>query len=191
MKLLYNAVSYQASHICFFLMSLFPTQSYAAEQPSIYINDIPLYSSLAQCAQDPVSAIIRAQASGCVNYDQYSSFSCFCIESSTQFASIISTAVQANCPTPQPKVSEPSLTNAFLRRLVIITSVNVGIGISPTPTAQVSSALEVFRSYCAKSTMIGSCKYSHPWDYKLSTPYHENNDCCSVQFIITNRYHYA
>jgi hypothetical protein len=53
---------------------------------SIYIDRVPAYSSLEQCAQSRVSAIVRAQASGCGDDMALTSFSCFCIDSSRYVA---------------------------------------------------------------------------------------------------------
>ncbi|PSN74965.1 hypothetical protein BS50DRAFT_581715 [Corynespora cassiicola Philippines] len=102
-----------------------------AKKTSIYIDQIPLYSSLEPCAQDRMSAIIRAQASGCGDERQLTSFSCFCIDNSSLMSSIISTAVEASCAA----TATQSVT-------------------ATTPMPQVSSALELFHSYCARSTEL-------------------------------------
>ena len=52
----------------------------AAGKTSIYIDQIPGYSALAPCAENRVSAIVRAQASGCVDVQALTSFSCFCLD---------------------------------------------------------------------------------------------------------------
>jgi hypothetical protein len=54
----------------------------AAPQTSIFIDQIPLYDALPACAEERVSAIIRAQSSGCGDNMQLTSFSCFCVDSS-------------------------------------------------------------------------------------------------------------
>jgi hypothetical protein len=57
--------------------------SVAAIKTSIYINEIPGYSQLPSCAEDRLSAIVRAQSSGCGDDQQLTSFSCFCIDQSS------------------------------------------------------------------------------------------------------------
>jgi len=65
-----------------FLPAVFAT-AIAAIKTSIYIDQVPGYSALAPCAEDRVSAIVRAQASGCGDNMQLTSFSCFCIDQSS------------------------------------------------------------------------------------------------------------
>ena len=55
----------------------------AAGKTSIYIDQIPGYSALAPCAENRVSAIVRAQASGCGDDQALTSFSCFCLDQSS------------------------------------------------------------------------------------------------------------
>jgi hypothetical protein len=69
-----SAVVLLASAVC---------SSVAAMKTSIYIDEIPGYSKLAPCAEERISAIVRAQASGCGDDMQLTSFSCFCIDHST------------------------------------------------------------------------------------------------------------
>lgn len=57
--------------------------SVSARKTSIYIDQIPLYSKLPECAEKPLSAIVRAQSSGCGDSQQLTSFSCFCLDQST------------------------------------------------------------------------------------------------------------
>ncbi|KAF2646659.1 hypothetical protein P280DRAFT_512821 [Massarina eburnea CBS 473.64] len=114
----------------------------AAGKTHIYIDQIPIYPSLRPCAQDRVSAIIRAQASGCGDDTQLTSFACFCINSSTEYASIISTAVADACAKATATTTSTTLTQAT-------SSAATG----PTQT-DVKSALDVFNSYCAKSTEL-------------------------------------
>ena len=113
--------------------------TYAAIQTSIYIDQIPAYSSLAPCAENRVSAIVRAQASGCGDKQQLTSFSCFCIEQSSHISSIISTAVQDYCAA---------------KATTLTASVTA-------PLPEVTSAIKVFNSYCARSTELVWCK-NHP-----------------------------
>ncbi|KAJ4986362.1 hypothetical protein SVAN01_08179 [Stagonosporopsis vannaccii] len=104
----------------------------AAIKTSIYIDQVPGYSALAPCAEDRVSAIVRAQASGCGDNQQLTSFSCFCIDQSSLISSVISTAVQERCSAQASNV------------LATLTS----------PLPEVTAALAVFNSYCARSTEL-------------------------------------
>jgi hypothetical protein len=135
-------------------ISLFP-HAHAAGETSIWINEIPLYTSLAPCALDRVSAIIRAQASGCNDDSAHTSFACFCIESSSAFSSIISTAVAQQC-SRQEAMATPSSASVIRRRGAVVRQAVAA------PTGDVSSALEVWESYCAKSTMLDLCSSPSP-----------------------------
>lgn len=117
------------------LFSALLTTTQAAIKTSIWIDQVPGYSALAPCAENRVSAIVRAQASGCGDNLQLTSFSCFCIDRSSQMSSIISTAVQDYCAT-QATTLTASLTTAL---------------------PEVTSAIEVFNSYCAQSTELVWC----------------------------------
>lgn len=112
------------------------TTTHAAMETSIYIDQIAAYSALAPCAENRVSAIVRAQASGCGDDQQLTSFSCFCIEQSSHISSIISTAVQDYCA-----AKATTLTAS-----------------ATAPLPEVTSAIEVFNSYCARSTELVWCK---------------------------------
>ncbi|CAG8958026.1 hypothetical protein HYFRA_00000370 [Hymenoscyphus fraxineus] len=119
-----------------------------AVKTSIFIDQIPNYSLLPSCAEDRVSAIIRAQASGCGDDQQLTSFSCFCVDMSTYYASVISTAVQSWCAinatatvAPESLTAQATLT---------------------TPLPEVGSALSVFSSYCAKTTELSLYQGSKP-----------------------------
>lgn len=59
------------------------TTTQAALKTSIWIDQIPAYSALAPCAENKVSAVVRAQASGCGDAQQLTSFSCFCVDQSS------------------------------------------------------------------------------------------------------------
>lgn len=59
------------------------TTAKASGKTSIYIDQVAGYSALAPCAENRVSAIVRAQASGCGDDQQLTSFSCFCIDQYT------------------------------------------------------------------------------------------------------------
>ncbi|KAF2740778.1 hypothetical protein EJ04DRAFT_165053 [Polyplosphaeria fusca] len=112
----------------------------AVIKTSIYIDQVVLYNALPPCAQDPLSAIVRAQFSGCGDAMQLTSFSCFCLESSSLFNSVISTAVQTSCWMDQRTTATAT----------------------PTTFPQVADALEVFHSYCERSTEL-------PWYADNST----------------------
>lgn len=144
------------------LTCLFSSLGYveAALKTFIYIDQVPIYSKLASCAQDRLSAIVRAQSSGCGDEMQLTSFACFCLDSSSQFASIISTAVVDQCGTAATKT-------ALTARHAIATPIHAlraraSIISTPTPTGTVAgnvrSALEAFDSYCSKSTELTRCK---------------------------------
>ena len=113
----------------------------AAGKTHIYIDQIALYPSLDTCVQDRLSAIIRAQASGCGDDRQLTSFACFCVDSSTEYASIISTAVNDACG----------------RRVATATA--TATAAVEAVESNVQSALEVFGSYCAKSTELTRCMF--------------------------------
>lgn len=112
------------------------TTTQAAIKTSIYIDQIPAYSSLAPCAENRVSAVVRAQASGCGDEQQLTSFSCFCVEQYSHISSVISTAVQDYCG-----AQATTLTAS-----------------ATAPLPEVTSAIEVFNSYCARSTELAWCK---------------------------------
>ncbi|PVI04360.1 hypothetical protein DM02DRAFT_692822 [Periconia macrospinosa] len=154
------------------LSAIIPLAS-AAGKTHIYIDEIPLYTSLQQCAQDRVSAIVRAQELGCGDNMQLTSFSCFCIDSSTQYASIISTAVQSACGSrPSRRAAAPAVTTMFAsaptsNRMMFArraSARNAAVsGPLPTQTQQqgqapgqadATSAVDAFRSYCARSTEL-------------------------------------
>ncbi|KAH6644852.1 hypothetical protein C7974DRAFT_28876 [Boeremia exigua] len=107
--------------------------SAAAVKTSIYINEIAGYSALAPCAENRVSAIVRAQASGCGDAQQLTSFSCFCIDQSSHISSVLSTAVQEFCLAQATTTRTASVTAAL---------------------PEVTAAIDVFDSYCARSTEL-------------------------------------
>jgi hypothetical protein len=59
------------------------TTSKAAIKTPIWINQVPGYSALAPCAENRISAIVRAQVSGCGDGQRITSFSCFCYDQSS------------------------------------------------------------------------------------------------------------
>ncbi|KAL5380667.1 hypothetical protein DPSP01_007728 [Paraphaeosphaeria sporulosa] len=129
----------------------------AAVKTHIYIDQIPIYTKLASCAQDRISAIVRAQASGCGDDTQLTSFACFCIDSSSQFATIISTAVEDQCSSA---ATEAAFTAEHAAAKLPAHRVRARATVTPAPTPtgavvrNVNSALEAFNSYCSKSTEL-------------------------------------
>lgn len=73
----------------FLLFSVWVLGVHAAGKTSIYIDQIPLYSKLPECAEGRLSAIVRAQYSGCGDDMSLTSFSCFCIDSSSYVNSVL------------------------------------------------------------------------------------------------------
>ena len=136
----------------------------------IYIDEAPLYTSLPSCAQGRLSAIVRAQVSGCGDAMQLTSFSCFCIDSSSAFVSIISTDIMASCTSASISEIESVRTTTMTvlgsgARRVRPRATAATVTASPTPTGgakqDVASALEVFGSYCARSTELARCMLYH------------------------------
>lgn len=102
----------RASTILPSLLALLTTTE-AAIKTSIWIDQIPAYSALAPCAENRVSAVVRAQASGCGDDQQLTSFACFCVDQSSYAAlhhatpalhHATPTHVETNNPVPQTHV---------------------------------------------------------------------------------------
>jgi hypothetical protein len=125
----------------------------------IYIDQVPIYTKLASCAQERVSVIVRDQSSGCGDDSQLTSFVCFCLDSSTQFASIISTAVKDQC---SRAAVDAALTAILAPVETSVHHVKARVLATPAPTSvvaeDVKSALEVFDRYCSKSTELTKCE---------------------------------
>lgn len=64
---------------------------------SLFINSFPEYSALPACAEHPLSTIVRDMVNGCGDDQKTTSYSCFCTDSSSYFASVISTKVASDC----------------------------------------------------------------------------------------------
>jgi hypothetical protein len=148
--------------VCFFAIASIRSVN-AAGKTNIYIDQIPLYTELAPCAQGRIDAIVRNQASGCGDDQQLTSFACFCLFSSSEFSSIISTAVAQQCglSATQAAVTQTvdgkssQTTTVAARREAPLRRATA------TPTGvvkDVTSALEVWDSYCAKSTELSRCE---------------------------------
>ena len=77
-----------------------------------FIDSIPAYSALPQCAVLPLSKIVRGMVSGCGDGGKTTSYSCFCTASSSRISSIISSNVQSACPTTTQGAADDAL-NVF------------------------------------------------------------------------------
>lgn len=64
---------------------------------NIFINQVPEYSAMPACAEAPVSAIVRDMDYGCGDGKHTTSYSCFCIDSSSHYDEVISSAVTSAC----------------------------------------------------------------------------------------------
>ncbi|KAF2478153.1 uncharacterized protein BDR25DRAFT_308957 [Lindgomyces ingoldianus] len=134
-SLLRNAPHFLHSFMFALIVLLYARPALSTGPTQIYIDQISEYSSLPRCAQDQLSTIVRAQSSGCGDNMALTSFSCFCIQSSVHMASIISSAVQTTCSMSSYSPRPTSLpTNSLM--------------------PEVASALDVFHSYCEKSTEV-------------------------------------
>ncbi|KAI2465617.1 hypothetical protein F4781DRAFT_408689 [Annulohypoxylon bovei var. microspora] len=65
----------------------------------VFIDQIPAYASLPQCAEVPLSFIVRDMDRGCGDDGRTTSYSCFCTASSSKMNGIISTSVASRCST--------------------------------------------------------------------------------------------
>jgi hypothetical protein len=137
----------------------------AAGKTHIYIDQIPLYTELAPCAQGRLEDIVRNQFSGCGDDQQLTSFACFCISSSTEFSSIISTAVVKECSREATQTTQTQrVTGSAARNARAIETggaearrvLRRQAGVVQT---QLASAMEVWESYCAKSTELSGCMF--------------------------------
>jgi hypothetical protein len=147
----------------------------ADRKTRIDIDDSSLYASLRPCAQDRVSAIVHAQVSGCNDNGQSTSFACFCIDSSSEYAAIISTAVETECISDAALATTSESWSGSIGTTTNVIGNVVGrvrprattVTAAPTPTPtpaeavakDVISALEVFGSYCARSTELSRCTF--------------------------------
>ncbi|PVH99672.1 hypothetical protein DM02DRAFT_419741 [Periconia macrospinosa] len=82
------------------------TQLVDASGPTpIFINQVPAYSALSECAEGALSQIVRNMAYGCGDGSVTTSFDCFCVSSSSHFAHQIDTRV-ANACLDEPEVGQ-------------------------------------------------------------------------------------
>ncbi|KAF9740673.1 hypothetical protein PMIN01_00212 [Paraphaeosphaeria minitans] len=61
----------------------------ASEQIRPFINQLPEYSLMADCAEPHVSKIVRDMDNGCGDGSQTTSYNCFCHPSSSYFSTLI------------------------------------------------------------------------------------------------------
>lgn len=81
-------------HLFLALLTLLPSFTLAQ---SIYIDRVPAYTSLACCAQVPLSAIIRGMVDKCGDNNALTSYACFCTSSSSYVSSRISSLAYKAC----------------------------------------------------------------------------------------------
>ncbi|KAF2241099.1 hypothetical protein BU26DRAFT_525307 [Trematosphaeria pertusa] len=81
------------------LLLIFTAFTIAIGPTSIFINQVPEYSLLSQCAETEVSTIVRDMAYGCGDDSRTTSFACFCYDSSAKFSGMIGRHVQTACTT--------------------------------------------------------------------------------------------
>ena len=80
-----------------------------------WINQVSGYDSLPQCAETPVSTIVRDMVYGCGDGGEATSYACFCTESSRRFRDMIATHVAITCSDEQKQAvaSATSLYNEY------------------------------------------------------------------------------
>lgn len=83
-----------------------------AELP-IYIDLVPDYGNLSDCAEPPLHDIVRNMASGCGDGSHLTSYTCFCTDSYSKFLYDISTAVSSQCTSTNPKAQATSVLKVF------------------------------------------------------------------------------
>ncbi|KNG49565.1 hypothetical protein DDE82_004146 [Stemphylium lycopersici] len=80
------------------VLILFANMAATSGPTSIFIDQVEQYALLATCAELELSTIVRNMEYGCGDDSQYTSFTCFCYESSAKFSSIIGEHVSTKCP---------------------------------------------------------------------------------------------
>lgn len=78
-------------------LCLFTRPCQAEGETGIYIDLVSGYKNLSDCAETPLSRIVRNMESGCGDGAKLTSYSCFCTNSYSKFSWDISTAVVTNC----------------------------------------------------------------------------------------------
>jgi len=69
----------------------------ASGPTKLFIDSVPEYDILEQCAENQVSSIIRNMNFGCGDGSQTTSYACFCYQSSAKFSRMVSTRVSSAC----------------------------------------------------------------------------------------------
>jgi hypothetical protein len=72
-------------------------------------SQIPAYSLLETCAELAVSTIVRDMSNGCGDDSQYTSYACFCYESSAKFSSMIGAHVSSACNPKFPQQNSSAI----------------------------------------------------------------------------------
>ncbi|OSS49230.1 hypothetical protein B5807_05541 [Epicoccum nigrum] len=85
----------------------------ASGQIKLFINQLPEYSSMADCAEGQVSTIVRNMADGCGDGSKTTSYNCFCHTSSSYFNSLIGAKVERACATDNPELQKTSAVDLF------------------------------------------------------------------------------
>ena len=85
----------------------------ASGQIKLFINQLPEYSSMADCAEGQVSTIVRNMADGCGDGSKTTSYNCFCHTSSSYFNSLIGAKVERACATDNPDLQKTSALDLF------------------------------------------------------------------------------
>lgn len=100
-----------------------PAVTAPPQYTNIWIDNVPAYQTIQQCAKQPLAQIVKDMFSGCgVPGPVYTSFECFCTSSSSTMNWIIDSAIMSAC--------------------------TADAAASPTASQLASSALQVFHSYC-------------------------------------------
>ncbi|KAB5578652.1 hypothetical protein GE09DRAFT_1214811 [Coniochaeta sp. 2T2.1] len=99
-----------------------------AASQKVFIDQVPAYWNLPECAELPLSTLVRDMTSGCGDNQKTTSFSCFCTDSFAAFETMISTDVVSHCSSTT----------------------------GDAPSALATSALDVFDSYCRLKTRNGT-----------------------------------
>jgi hypothetical protein len=63
----------------------------------IFIDQVPEYDLLKNCAESKISAIVRGMSYGCGDGNRMTSYGCFCYSSSTFYDNMISGSVATAC----------------------------------------------------------------------------------------------
>lgn len=87
----------------------------AAGPTSIFINQVPEYSSLSTCAEAMLRTIVRNMAYDCGDGSRTTSFDCFCSTSSSQVASRIDSSVAGSCSQESEAGQNASALDVFAK----------------------------------------------------------------------------